>query len=40
MEVREWGGGERESEGFVLPYVIGGEGGEGLEDLEVEGLKL
>lgn len=48
MEVREvgeadargfWGRGEGESEGLVLPYVVGGEGREKLNDLKVEGLE-
>lgn len=33
-------GGKGEGEGFVLPYVIGSERGEILEDLEVKGLEL
>lgn len=50
VEVREVGGGragtgrvrgngDGEREGLVLPNVVGGEGGYGLEDLEVEGLE-
>lgn len=37
-----WGGGngEGECERFVLPYVIGSERRESLEDLEVKGLEL
>lgn len=31
-------GGEK-SEGFVLPYVVGGEGSEGFEDLEMKRLE-
>lgn len=33
-------GGEGESEGFMLPYVVGGVAGESLEDLEVQRLEL
>lgn len=34
------GGGKGESEGLVLPYVVGGVGRKRVEDLEVEGLEL
>lgn len=37
---RDGGGGKGEVEGFVLPYIIGSERGESLEDLEVKGLEL
>lgn len=37
-----WGFGESgggKSEGFVLPYVVGGEGSDGFEDLEMKRLE-
>lgn len=37
---RGGGGRKGEGEGFVLPYVIGSERRESLEDLEVQGLEL
>lgn len=39
MEVRERVEGNGKSEGFMLPNVRGSERGNGVEDLEVEGLK-